>query len=482
MRYITFNTAKTWRLEAPHWRLKKTSGVMFRLQQGLCFCLLLLTTPPANATNLTMTATSFTNSPVTVSPFNTDVSADPLRHFEMRNNPEGFDDGYKPYLYGFWQEIQLHPSTGAVCGNGSPYKFYLRRGFNTSNLSINLESGGACWDYDSCTGKAGIRGAANPNGIPHDYIRQLKTAWMTPFLNKFHWQERLESQRWNTVFLPYCTGDVHAGDKIATYVDPTNVDNTIVWHHKGMRNVMAVTAWLKKHLTQPERMLTTGCSAGGTGSIVNYYWLRKYLNPTKSYLLSDSGPVFDTSNQGASLPLHRKIKQVWGIESIIKAMEPHLPLLDRNNLGSIKIALAQYFPEDRFAITQFYQDLNYSSYSYERFYDNIRTESDLQSRQQKILDLWHQDTENMIANLDLIPNFAYYIPYYRNLNESHCTTIVEFENSDIQERIDLPKLRHFIDNLLDDEALLTSAIERDENIDKMKPHNSFYALLNRFLE
>jgi hypothetical protein len=402
--------------------------------------------------------------------------------FPLLTNPKGFDDGFNPFIYGFWQEIRLHPSTGAICGNGTPYKFYVRRSFGSHNMSVNIESGGACWDYDSCTGKTGIRGAANPNGIPDNYMRKLKTAWVTPFVNKFHWKEQFEPQKWNTLFLPYCTGDVHSGDKVVTYVDKDNPSKKIVWHHKGMRNIIAAIAWIKTHMKQPERMLTTGCSAGGTGSLVNYYWLRTYLKPERSYLLSDSGPIYQTHNQGPSLPLHKKIRQVWGFEPVIQAMKHKLPLFDEHNLGTLVPALADYFNQDRLAITQFYQDLNYSSYSYERFYEHIYTEQDIDKRQQKILDLWHQDINRMVKQLDQVPNFAYYIPYYRNLNESHCSTIVEFENSDIQERPDMPKLRDFIDHLLDDDTPLTSAIERDDQVDYSKPFNPFYALLNRFLE
>src|SRR5688572_17256483 len=45
--------------------------------------------------------------------------------FPLLSNPPGFDDGFEPGAYGVWQTIQLHPDTGTVCGNGSPYKFFV---------------------------------------------------------------------------------------------------------------------------------------------------------------------------------------------------------------------------------------------------------------------------------------------------------------------------------------------------------------------
>lgn len=409
-------------------------------------------------------------------------SSDYDQAFPLLLNPEGFEDGYNPLLYGFWQEVNLHPSTGAICGNGTPYKFYIRQAWGSDHMSINLEPGGACWNYDSCTGKTGIRGAANPNGIPERYMNKIQTAWMTPFLNKFHWKEHFDAQRWNTVFLPYCTGDVHSGDKVVTYVNSENPEEKIVWHHKGMRNVLAAIAWIKQNLQTPERMLTTGCSAGGTGSLVNYYWFRKHLNPERSYMLNDSGPIYLTQGQGPSLPLHKKIRSVWGFDPIIEEMKHNLPNFDEHDLGTLVNALSAKFHQDRLAITQYYQDLNYSSYSYERFYSDIYNDPDKESRQQKILDRWHTDIESMVKQLDQLPNFAYYIPHYRALNESHCTTIVEFNGSDIQENPTMPELRDFIDQLLDDEMPLQSAIERDTEADYNKPFNPFYALLNKFLE
>ena len=41
---------------------------------------------------------------------------------------------------------------------------------SSPNLLFFFEGGGACWDYDTCSGRAGMLGAANPNGIADDYM------------------------------------------------------------------------------------------------------------------------------------------------------------------------------------------------------------------------------------------------------------------------------------------------------------------------
>ena len=65
--------------------------------------------------------------------------------------------------------IKVEPE-GALCGNGSQYKFFVNYSETSDDLVIAFEPGGACWDYDSCTGKKGVRGAANPDGIPDDHM------------------------------------------------------------------------------------------------------------------------------------------------------------------------------------------------------------------------------------------------------------------------------------------------------------------------
>ena len=85
--------------------------------------------------------------------------------YPLLANPSGFNSGFNAGNYYGWQTIQMAPETGAVCGNGSPYKFFINRVPNTRNTIVYLEGGGACWDYASCSGQAGIRGARNPDGI-----------------------------------------------------------------------------------------------------------------------------------------------------------------------------------------------------------------------------------------------------------------------------------------------------------------------------
>src|ERR1041384_2991915 len=79
---------------------------------------------------------------------------------------EGTDGNPPRDTYFTWQKVEL---PGTTCGNGSQYKMFVNFSNTSDNLVVVLEPGGACWDYNSCTGKNGIRGAANVNGLADNH-------------------------------------------------------------------------------------------------------------------------------------------------------------------------------------------------------------------------------------------------------------------------------------------------------------------------
>lgn len=399
--------------------------------------------------------------------------------YPMISNPEGFDDGFSPGRYNKWQTVQLSPETGAVCGNGSPYKFFVNRVPGSSNTVLYYEGGGACWDYESCTGQTGIRGARNPDGIPDDYmaLANPRATLASPFIFRLHPWSRVKTQDWNMVYVPYCTGDIYSGDKVAVYEDPTGENEPLVWHHNGVRNSHAIMTWLKENLQRPGQMLATGCSAGGVGSMTNYHPARLSLAPTKGFLINDSGPIFPAPvggdpEQYPSVPLQDKIRISWGLEKPLDYISSRLPGLDLDNLGSIYGALSAALPNDRMGHTHFWKDLNYSAYSYERFYPELENAPDQASLEAGLHARWKTDTQGLINELSGLDNFGYYLPMFRDFNESHCTTILDFANGDIQEQG--LELKDFINNVLDGKGSVMQAFETDEQADYDKPTNIIY--------
>lgn len=409
--------------------------------------------------------------------------------YPLLANPGGFNAGFSPGNYYAWQTVKLAPETGAVCGNGSTYKFFVNRVPNTRNTIIYLEGGGACWDYASCSGAAGIRGARNPNGIPDDYLSLMNpgASLVSPFVVRLHPWTRTKTQNWNMIYVPYCTGDIYSGDKVAIYEDENGQNAPLVWHHNGLRNMRAVLSWLKDNLQRPTQLLTTGCSAGGAGSLTNYAHIRRDMAPTKGFLIDDSGPVFaapvgGNDAQYPSIRLQNHIRSAWGLSNgplsyMLAELGPYG--LNLNNLGTIYSALSSRWSADRLGHTHFWQDLNYSSYSYERFYDDIFNDPDEASRQAKIKARWAMDTERLKTTLNGLNNFGGYFPQFRAVNESHCTSIIEFANADIQEQG--LELDHFINNVFNGSGNVMDASESSPQQDYNKPFNLLYWTLDQLL-
>jgi hypothetical protein len=332
--------------------------------------------------------------------------------------------------YDTWLKIE---PPGVVCGNNSQYKFFANFSAKSDNLVVVFEPGGACWDYDSCTGKNGIRGAANVDGLGDNHWE--RAPFISPFLSRFDLES--PSRDWNMVYVPYCTGDVHTGNKVVTYASAGSPD--VTFRHQGHEAVQQVVSWLDQSFTHVPKMLVTGCSAGGVGALVNYRFLRNGIRAVeKSYLLDDSGPVFPSS--GFSGPMHAMIRSAWDLDSLAPQMPPGFQLDD---MGSANTALADEFPNDRLAVTFFRRDFNFSLYSYERFY-NFPPKAE-------ILSMWDADTQLLAQQYDTRDNLHYFLPYFRDINDSHCTTVLSFVGSDIEERG--MSLARWIDDLVNDRPL-----------------------------
>lgn len=353
-----------------------------------------------------------------------------------------------------WHTIK--PGGKSICGNGSEYKFFVNPSNKSKNVLIYFEAGGACWDFPSCSGQAGIRGAANPNGLPDDYMSGIP-AIMSPFTFRNHPWDSLPTKKWTIIFVPYCTGDVHTGNNVKTYSDPTGRQADLEWHHNGHENVKAVIKWMKTQDVIPgffddiPKLVVTGCSAGGIGSLVNYHFIRQELGDRvgEAILLNDSGPAYlaedkwpeknseemaDLDVDGLhsyekyphSLPMHKKIREAWNLDSILNSQYP--APFNESNFGTISDMLAYLYPNDKLGHTQFTRDANYSSYSYERFYQHVPG-FDIDH----IHVYWSEDQHFMMGQYDKSANLGYFIPYYRPFNESHCTCVFDFTDTDIDE-------------------------------------------------
>ena len=322
-----------------------------------------------------------------------------------------------------WQRVEL---PGTVCSNGSQYRFWYSDAAASNNLLIMFEGGGACWDYATCSGQAGVLGAAHPNGIPVDYIHEFQPTYVSPLVNgadpgvpPFRNKTTIATNGWDVVYMPYCTGDVHVGNRVVTYTDPSGQNPPIVFRHAGFNNTVAALNYLHTRFPSINKLLVTGFSAGGVASSAVYYQARRTLLPSKGYLLNDSGPIFPAPNATYnSRPLHQLITAQWNLASLYSQLPASF---DPNDFGSINAMVATQFPTDQLAYTGYSSDYNFSRFSYERFNPGIT--------QAGVLQKWRQDQTNLINQIKTYANYSYHVPWHRPINASHCVSIITFIGS-----------------------------------------------------
>jgi len=150
------------------------------------------------------------------------------------------------------------PIDGTACGNGSATGIGVNPTAASTDVVVYLQGGGACWDDLTCFT---IGTASNLDGYG-------QTAFATePVLGAELFDRAAAGnpfQHASYVFVPYCTGDLHAGDEVHGYVNGTV-------HHVGARNLEAILSRLAGTFTGTRRVFASGSSAGGYGVELRFH-------------------------------------------------------------------------------------------------------------------------------------------------------------------------------------------------------------------
>src|SRR5665213_58509 len=154
---------------------------------------------------------------------------------------------------GTWTWI---PFPDAVCADGSTTGIGVNLGAAGARPLIYLEGGGACWSEETCYTEmtaanfvSGYSAAtfapeSGPTGAlatPGSFFDRSATA--NPFKD------------YSFVYVPYCTGDAHAGNNVVRY-------GTHTAHHVGFKNFAAYLNRLVPTFSGADRVILAGSSAG----------------------------------------------------------------------------------------------------------------------------------------------------------------------------------------------------------------------------
>lgn len=204
------------------------------------------------------------------------------------------------------------PIPGGGAADTTTFQFWAKRG-KVNNLIVFFEGGGACWDARTCLGVTPT-GPASPTFVPYGVYQDPRNVGTGP--NQFNGVFDLGNQAnpfkdWNFVYIPYCTGDIHAGSTVQNIPLPTPGGTVQVpIHHRGHDNFKAVLKFMTDNFAgpAPKKIFVTGASAGGYGAMINMPWIEDAFPGAQLNVLADA-------SQGITTPAWDAIRDsAWNFQ------------------------------------------------------------------------------------------------------------------------------------------------------------------------
>jgi len=182
-----------------------------------------------------------------------------------------------------WTWVGFPDST---CGNGVATGIGVNLTSRTTDVFVYFAGGGACWDETTCFV---VKAAANLDSgyveasFASDSVKAETGFSRTDAANP--WKDM------SFVYVPYCTGDLHAGDNVKTY---SPAGGPVQVHHVGGRNVDAFLARLMPTFPGARRIFVAGSSAGGYAAQILYDRFAAAFPAAEVHALADGAQLVPT--------------------------------------------------------------------------------------------------------------------------------------------------------------------------------------------
>ena len=219
---------------------------------------------------------------------------------------------------------------------------------SSTDLVVFLQGGGACWEFVTCGGAAPLvdkTASTGPFG-PSEFASGVYDRYPGSWIRRENLPAPLADA--TVVFVPYCTGDVHGGDRVTTYTGPAGA--SVTWHHLGRTNLLAFLRRLGPTFPSPRRLVVAGSSGGGFGALASYVTFRARWPGARAYLVDDSAPPL----VGDAVPPSTRAGWYasWDLGA---ALDPFCPEC-RQDLSQGLAEVLRRFPSDRVALVSHLQD------------------------------------------------------------------------------------------------------------------------------
>jgi len=148
----------------------------------------------------------------------------------------------------------LRPGGETKCAKGGEYAFSVRPAARDRLLAF-FEGGGACSVGERCA-------QGQPWYAPEIDLAAAKTQRFEGIFDFANPENPFSA--YSAVYVRYCTGDVHLGNRDVTYTitDDKGESRRIEIHHRGNVNASAVLRWIQANFAAPQHIFVAGFSAG----------------------------------------------------------------------------------------------------------------------------------------------------------------------------------------------------------------------------
>jgi hypothetical protein len=202
----------------------------------------------------------------------------------------------------------------------------------SSKLMIYLEGGGACFNSFTCSG------VAHQNGYTEtDLNAFVRDAGDAGIFNREDSDNPLRD--YSFVFIPYCSGDIFAGDNENGFGGRTQV---------GYRNMGLYTDELAAKFEGVTQVVLAGSSAGGFGAAYNFDRVQKTFGEVPVALLDDSGPPL--SDTYLTPCLQEQIREHWNLDATLPSDCTNCSNPDGGGIIGFTTFLAAKYPNRRLGI------------------------------------------------------------------------------------------------------------------------------------
>jgi hypothetical protein len=171
----------------------------------------------------------------------------------------------------------FRPIEGTRCGNGSTAGVAVNLHESSTDLLIFVSGGGACWNDEMCNG-------AQPASVHlHEDLTEAVITPELPNVDRSNPDNPLSIA--SAAYVPYCTGDLHWGDKLGDYASGPI-------EHRGASNMRAFFKRLRATRPDTKRVMLYGGSAGGYGVTLHWGTAKEVFgDEVEVHVLADASPL-----------------------------------------------------------------------------------------------------------------------------------------------------------------------------------------------